>query len=1122
MHDKGKEEYRRNILHFLREELEGPRSKDEVLKVSPLSSYITGVLFPKGSEYSLVDSDEDEEYASEMREDNRGLSVEESPSEVNINTTLGTGDEPDQYEESIRLANSLRPAAMGLSFLCTPPDGEISVNVHAALYNKCSDSCHGWTREPLEIKPTCINLEQECSKRRITPIEIFQNLVIQGIVRRREDGKYLVTITLLNTNVGVPKPHNCFFQAGFSVGHPDGELIFHNYRIDNSAGISADDKEARSMELLYSQYPKYAIGHGCAADWKTRGDSDRAISIFTSNIPCREISPILPATAADERLRQTLSMEFLGCMDNSIDAILEQTPSSATIGNIISELEKLPYLYEDWIAKEHEKISSLSSESYIAAAKENLELCRIASERMKAGIKAIEESPEAAAAFVIMNRVMLMQQIHYSLSSSELHEPAKLENLKYKSDWENRRGFWRQFQIAFILINIPAFLSNVESAQEEREIADLLWFPTGGGKTEAYLGLAAFCILIRRIMNPKNSGCTVLMRYTLRLLTSQQFQRASSMICAAEYIRRRHPNKFGEDPISIGLWIGGKPKRRNEARKLLREFKRNSDNKGDAENPFQILNCPWCGTALDKRPMGYRLTAVRPKSVEFRCPNECCEFRKPSKDGHLPISIIDEEIYANPPTLLLGTVDKFANLPWRDECASLFGLRSSKGIDPPDLIIQDELHLISGPLGSMVGLYESIIDLLCSESGKRPKIVASTATIRRAEAQCKALYNRRKTYQFPPQALSIEDSFFAKSSVEEPGRIYAGILPSAASSPQTALRWVSGALLQAAKSALLPECLEESDRDPYWTLVQYFSSLRELGSAKTLAKSDIPEHIFYIANARSLNREETRSPQIVEEMTGRRTRGELNELLKHLGYGYYGGETQIHPIDILLATNMISVGVDIQRLGLMVMVGQPKTTSEYIQSTSRVGRSREAPGLIITLYNSAKSRDRSHYEDFIDYHQAFYSHVEPTSVTPFSVPAMDRALHAIIITAVRHLEDISSPKEFSPELDSVQRLREWLSERVKRIDRSHLETLLKKYDFIVGSWGKNKSAYDTGWGRQYMNDQQRPEDTPLMYPAGKKPDKRWGQVAYEVPQSLRSVDTDCICEIRSEYPIGSE
>ena len=355
MHDNGKEEYRRNILHFLREELEGPRSKDEVLKVSPLSSYITGVLFPKGSEYSLVDSDEDEEYASEMREDNRGLSVEESPSEVNINTTLGTGDEPDQYEESIRLANSLRPAAMGLSFLCTPPDGEISVNIHGALYNKCSDSCHGWTREPLEIKPKCINLEQECRKRRITPIEIFHNLVIQGTVRRREDGKYLVTITLLNTNVGVPKPHNCFFQAGFSVGRPDGEHIFHNYRIDNSAGISADDKEARSMELLYSQYPKYAIGHGCAADWKTCGDSDRAISIFTSNIPCREISPILPATAADERLRQTLSMEFLGCMDNSIDAILEQTTSNAAICNIISELEKLPYLYEDWIAKEQEK-----------------------------------------------------------------------------------------------------------------------------------------------------------------------------------------------------------------------------------------------------------------------------------------------------------------------------------------------------------------------------------------------------------------------------------------------------------------------------------------------------------------------------------------------------------------------------------------------------------------------------------------------------------------------------------------------------------------------------------------------------------------------------------------------
>src|SRR5690606_20031614 len=141
----------------------------------------------------------------------------------------------------------------------------------------------------------------------------------------------------------------------------------------------------------------------------------------------------------------------------------------------------------------------------------------------------------------------------------------------------------------FILMNLRSI---VIPSEEDREVVDVIWFPTGGGKTEAYLGLAAFVILFRRISDPSSRGTVVLTRYTLRLLTAQQYQRAASLICALEYLRRRNPVELGDHPFTIGLWVGSglTPNTEADAVRLLQRMLR----EGGRDNPFVLLSCPWC------------------------------------------------------------------------------------------------------------------------------------------------------------------------------------------------------------------------------------------------------------------------------------------------------------------------------------------------------------------------------------------------------------------------------------------------------------------------------------------------------------------------------------------------
>lgn len=1106
------EQFRAALLDALERELVGPdlpphglTSEDkcsfvECLEESPTQRYSAGVLFPQSQPLNEIDNAEGETWDPE--DDVSGVLLEDEQAGEASRAGVLAEEMADAYDETVRLANEFLPSAIGLSCLCEIPESGIVIRSRAARYQsqKATDPTsrenHRWQRRELTL-PTHVLWVPQGTDQGMQSFSFEENLQLRAIYRHRGKGVYLLTLSLINTNVGTPalpvKAADCFFQVGLSIESVDGQHIFHEYRAANrvcdATPEDPDAMEEAVLELLYRNRKAFAVGHGTSVDWggARNGKVNR---ISTVTMPRVKVPPIEPRHKGGNEL----SMYFLSGADGSV------APAS-----IPSQLNQLANDYESWLDKH--TLEDVPPHLH-AAAELNLSHCRECLARIRRGIGRLSEDPVLLEAFMLANQAMLMQQVHSRRPKRATKQPLEDLPRSYRPR-DDTSGRWRTFQLAFILMNLNSIAPNPDGTEHaDRNLVDLIWFPTGGGKTEAYLGLAAVDIFYRRLVRPSNAGCTVLMRYTLRLLTSQQFQRASSMICACEMIRRSRPQDLGDEPISIGLWVGESltPLWRAAALESLHTLARQ---KRHDSNAFQLLKCPWCGTALDEHDnLGY-VADGRPRTVIFVCPEKTCPFS--TRRNKLPVVVIDEDIYDSPPTLIIGTVDKFAMLAWRPDAGRLFGIGTDQDYDPPDLIIQDELHLISGPLGSVVGLYETAIDLLCSRKGRRPKLVASTATIRRAWRQCKSLYNRN-TALFPPQGLDIADSFFAKENSSAAGRVYAGVFASASPSFVTALVRTLGGLFQACSSLNLPDGANETVRDPYWTILQYFNSLRELGHAATLIEADIPEYMWAIASRMKLPKEVCRSLGPPAEMTSRRTAAEIPEILERLEVRYprRSEDPKDRPLDTLLATNMISVGVDVDRLGLMVVVGQPKTTSEYIQATSRVGRSRSAPGLVIAMYNPGKPRDRSHYEHFRAYHEAFYKCVEPTSVTPFALPVIERALHAVLVILARHYASVHTPTSFDPMNASIVMLTDFIRERCAEVDAEHAEHLAEKLQALVTQWAQIRPGE---WGRFGRP----PEARPLMYPAGSDPLAEWGGSPWATPTSMRTVDVECEARVIATY-----
>ena len=906
----------------------------------------------------------------------------------------------------------------------------------------------------------------------------------------------------------------CFFQVQFSVKVKDDLPCFVPYPIK---GHSTNAEDVKSTELLYREFRTFAIGHGCAPYWTEDGNG-RAYEIMAHVMPVYEMPSIVPMRFPDQPLK------------------MYDMSDSSDQNKITLELWSLCNKYEDWINEQESIVNTELTEEFQATATGHIMNCRKCLLRMRDGIGLIENDPFVRRAFGLMNRAMLTQQLRYSLNLREwvaddsgasrisaiqepdIHCPNTWPDWSVEKKANIRFGSWYPFQIAFVLMNIR---SMAISNDNERKIVDLIWFPTGGGKTEAYLGLTAFTIFLRRLRNKSNSGTTVLMRYTLRLLTAQQYQRAASLICACDLIRKENETEFGKDRITLGLWVGTglTENKRSAAVQALGKLSRGESKK----NPFVILKCPWCGVEMGPiknggiRIKGYR-KIKQPSTVIFQCDNADCQFSK--LDFPLPLLVIDEDIYESPPSMIIGTIDKFALLPWRSEARSLFGFRDEVNTDPPELIIQDELHLISGPLGSIYGHYEILIHELCKrdsmEQNTGPKIIASTATITRAAQQIHALYNcgLENVFQFPVQCINAGESFFAYIDKSTRGRKYVGIHASGLSSHTFTQVRVISALLQGTKSAIVHD---EKERDYYWTVINYFNSLRELGHALTLIRADIREYLNAMWMRKDIRKEgENDHRRFINksiELTSRIPSTEIPDRLKELEIRYPIVDNN-YPVDMCLATNMISVGVDVQRLGLMTVIGQPKTSSEYIQATSRVGRSKDGPGLVIVIFNTAKPRDRSHYEHFYAYHSAVYSHVEPTSVTPFSAPVRERALHAVLTGLIRYLgtnDNRLSPQPM-PSKELFDRIRKIFSDRVARIDPDELELTLNLLKERENEWARHLPP-------KYGDFYPQTSELPLMYVAGSTPQEDWGIKSWPTLTSMRDVDVTCEADVIENYSI---
>ena len=967
----------------------------------------------------------------------------------------------------------------------------------------------------------------------LPPINLYLEILVRGRSRipgtDHPDTARLLTVTLVNRSSCQSRDSLdllCLFQSRVVASAPESKdtAILPYPESDGLEG----GKEQKSLELLYRNEHVFATGHGCAGAWDADEYSKYARAVRAEVVPWCEtpsITPLLHYHDPEDGKEKELNIPLTLLADES------------RVEEALSQLSLLVGLYGEWIKKRATEIAGLEKR-FQPTAERHIQDCEASFERMEAGLKLLQQdfSSDISLAFRLTNRAMLLQALASGLKTRTRNFDAQARRTSYEPQYSEpsltseqaAERAWRPFQLAFLLMNLPAL---ADPAEPTREIVDLIWFPTGGGKTEAYLGCAAFSLFMRRLKDPSDIGTEVLMRYTLRLLTAQQFQRASSLICAMNRIREELSDRLGTVPYRIGIWVGGDttPNRRDGAVKAFKDARRF----GEESYKMVLLKCPWCAAPMGPRKSGgrstgYDIDGCRPKGssdIILHCPDTNCSFSK-----QLPVEVTDENIYLNPPDYVIATVDKFASLAWREECRSLFGIDAggTRKASPPGLIIQDELHLITGPLGSMVGLYETLIDELATDRRKggqefKPKLIAATATTRASDRQIRDLYAREQTAIFPAPGLDAADSFFAcyerdKDKVRKPGRRYLGFLPVNYSSALTA----SVRLYAAALAASLG-FKSEDERDPWWTLLVFYNSLRELGANLTLFGADIPQRLYDIQR-RWYPGKSRRVIYELLELTGRLANSEVPRALEALERTYKTKPLKgQYPIDACLASNIIEVGVDVDRLAMMGVAGQPKTTAQYIQATGRVGRRSGHPGLILMNYGAMKARDRSHYEHFQAYHTRLYAQVEPASVTPFTIPVLDRALHAVLVAFVRQTlpaDELGGPAPFAgTNLEvAARKAYQLLQERIAVIapdeairDRA-LGDLKECFVRRLTEW---KSFHPKKWS-EYFPSKERAGDLPLIRPYGSPcPTDEWANQTWETPNSLRGVDAECRLRIPS-------
>ncbi len=1000
---------REHLVRALQADLVGPYDPQgrtpEELPLAPSRWYLTGFLAPEGApededppddEFD-AGNDEDEEDSSNEKPEPKPK--KRPPASLGLSVLLPSGSAHDTIEVTVSYADyEYIPAERG------EKNGEERERSH-------------WRRRV----PTRITVTVPLDPERLAAGERLQDatadsrgVYIVGQLKETSahglDRVRALSLFVVNRRPPETMParrdEQTIFQVELSVRFLGGFVAR-----PNRADERASDWDARVADLQFRDHAEYVVGHGVAATTDAFVEG-RVTSVRTCWVPRATV----PRVVTHEPEGVTTGMEDLA-------GLADGKAVRAALLPLIAQ-------YAEWIGLQ--AATSVETKERKNTRDALVLQATHAKERIAAGIDLLATNADVLTAFRLANRSMALQARRRSPRYDEMNEQPR----------------WRLFQLAFVLLNLQGIAVD---SHGDRDVVELIFFPTGGGKTEAYLGLIAFTVVLRRLRGhdrpDKGLGVAVLLRYTLRLLTLDQLARAATLMCALERIRLDGSDeRLGDLRFAIGLWVGRSATANtlDQVAEKITEFKNSTS--PNAPSPFPLADCPWCRKPLKKESLALMPNRSKPREVVVGCADYACEFSAGKNREGLPILFVDEQIYRELPCFLIATVDKFAMLPWRGDTGALFGrVRARadrdfygpmngtppktseplpKGLLPPELIVQDELHLISGPLGTMVGLYETAIDELTTAEGadgkrRRAKIVASTATVRRAREQIRALFVREHAV-FPPPGVNDGDNFFARTDVATTGRLYVGVAAPGRALKAILLRTYV-CLLGAAERAYRPELAARGSRpppnaaaDPYMTIAGYFNSLRELGGMRRLVEDEVVSRCSQNAKRKPQN-SETKHTWLANreigshpvELTSRESTFRIAEAKSRLEKPF----TSQSPVDVLLASNMISVGVDIDRLGLMVVAGQPKSTSEYIQASSRVGRPADKPGLVVTVFNLHKPRDRSHYERFAAYHASFYRFVEATSLTPFSGPALDRGLAGILVALVRLLDPTMTPAE---------------------------------------------------------------------------------------------------------------
>lgn len=1086
---------RQKILDAVRKDLIGPTSDCEQLNEVPTSSYITGLLYPADTDVT-----EDENYNDvEFTEKNFDADGE----------TLEAGIFEEEEPEDRVKGGFQKPSSIGVSFYVSDDVQKVNAYINWGKYyaeqvqGEVIDENLEEDAENKKKKKHTIYIRKQMNdvveidfnlmgRSKQIPLESNGNIYIYVMKMQLDNGYKMVSVYLHNNDKSDGDEKE-YAKVMFQV-----EMLIAD---DLMSPIFVPEYLCRKVELedeyYYKGRPVYARGRGCAATWEKKAEEINATAIKSSFIPDYEIPSV--SAQIDDMPEHAFSMLQMG--------------SPKKKSEVIQNLRTLTEMYGSWITDALTNDEAMHDDKFKATGQTIIDKCNDANRRMNAGIDLIENNDKVYQAFVFMNQAMYLQRSITAFSKDYGNGiPCSLRDYMTDMPEKGRKkdhSEWRPFQIAFVLLNLYGIM---DGESPERNIVDLLYFPTGGGKTEAYLGLIAFTIAYRRLTASdetdyeKDGGVTVFLRYTLRLLTTQQRDRLMRLIVAMEQLREKNEKLYGKERISIGFWVGGNV--------TPNKFSEYSDSDQFKKKEFirkltkQIIKCPYCGKEITRDEYDIN---EKGKYVKIHCADKNCMFSL--KTGRtVPVYLVDEEIYAKCPTVIISTVDKFARLPWSERVGLLFGRTdrycsrcghiaigekhagrhnadvaagleraetvACKPFYPPELIIQDELHLITGPLGTIYGGYETVVEEMCciEKNGKkiRPKYIVSTATIRNAGEQIKFLYGRNEFAQFPPSGFDTRDSFFIKevplptenlvdaseekisrmiSDGKKPFRQYAGICASGQSVKTTLIRLYSIILQTALDIAKNPEY--EDYIDPYYTLIGYFNSIRELGGAVRLLDDDIASRIRVVKNKYNSSEQRYLSFEGKKEITSRIPSWDIAQVLEKLAISYDKNKEKQGCYDVVIATNMIAVGMDVDRLGLMSVVGQPKQNSEYIQATSRVGR--QHPGIIFTVYNPYRPRDLSNYENFVGFHSQMYRYVEGTTATPFAARARDRVLHALVVSLLRlqvetmadnggasNINDISD--------EQIKDIKDKILERVKITAPSSYVDTEKEMDEFINTW----------------------------------------------------------------------